>query len=190
MWTPKVLPDHSEKGRQRSPTGCDRSRPIVCAHLMSITSLNRRKRRERRKAEWDGEREDPNAFSIWFPLRFLRFLLLKIPFRGPTDFSIPRMRESKYRRRWNRSFPASDVEDGCECNLFEIDLVRGPERRCARDKCYSTDRRACGRHGARSHPAPPNPLDVSLARNLPRHSPGPGLARKGEGKVWRKPNSS
>lgn len=31
--TLKVLPDHSEKGRQRSPTGCDRGRPIVCALL-------------------------------------------------------------------------------------------------------------------------------------------------------------
>jgi hypothetical protein len=47
-----------------------------------------------------------------------------------------------------------------------------------------------GRYGARSHPGPANPLAVSLARNLPRHSPNSGLARKREGKVWRKPNSS
>jgi len=52
-------------------------------------------------------------------------------------------------------------------------------------------RRTCGRHGARSHPAPPNQLDISTGEEICRAIRLIlALARKGEGNVWRKPNSS
>ena len=100
------------------------------------------------------------------------------------------MRESKNRRRWNRSFLASDVKDGCECNLFKLGLRARPVRERALLKCCSADHRASGRHAVCAAAASPAKLGVPLAGHLSRDLAQAGLARKRQGKVRPKPNSS